>query len=228
MFAVSLGFDVAGNLWAGDQEDKALLEYRASEIEKTGSPAPVVSLTSQDWIPEVIRFDHFDDLWVSEFSPSSPPGTPLQIWEFAPADRAANGSANPGLIMNLPDSLDPVDLAFDGSGNLWIAGSSSGVDKIEMFSAAELQAEGEISPSATVTLTSPAFAGLEGSGSCLGGLDFDHSGDLWVSVGTDNGDCAAAQPQVVEFTPSQLGSDGNLNPFVSIEQNPTKTNLFLN
>jgi len=227
VFAVSLGFDIAGNLWVGDQEDKAVLEYPASEIGKTGSPVPVVSLTSQDWIPEVIRFDHFDNMWVSEFPPSSPPGTPLQLWEFAPSDRAANGSANPGLIINLPDSLDPVDLAFDSSGDLWIAGSSLSGDKIEMFSAAELQAEGEISPSAAITVTSPAFAGLEGSGSCLGGLDFDHSGDLWVSVGTDNADCTA-QTQVVEFTPNQLTSGGNLNPFVSIEQNPAKTNLFLN
>jgi hypothetical protein len=89
-----------------------------------------------------------------------------------------------------------------------------------MFPAADLGAAGQISPLAAVTLTSPAFAGLEGTGSCLGGSDFDHSGDLWV--------CGTATTQVVEFTPVQLTARGNLAPAVTISQNPTKTNLFLN
>jgi hypothetical protein len=224
----SFAFDVAGDLWLGDPFDKALLEYLPTQLEKTGAPSAIISTTWQNSIPEVMRFDALDNLWVSQFPPSSNPPNPFQLWRFAPADRAASGSANPGLIVNLPDALNPVDLAFDSSGNLWAAGSSSKGDVIEMFPAADLGAAGQVSPLAAVTLTSPAFAGLEGTGSCLGGIDFDHSGDLWVSVGTNNADCGTATTQVVEFTPVQLTARGNLAPAVTISQNPTKTNLFLN
>jgi hypothetical protein len=127
-------------------------------------------------------------------------------------------------MVNLPDALHPSDLAFDSSGNMWLAGSSSHGDTIEMFSAGDLSGAGEISPSAAVTITSPAFGPVPDSGSCLGGIDFDHSGDLWVSVHTSSGDCRA-DVQVVDFTPEQLSAGGSLVPSVSIGQNSTKTNL---
>ena len=69
-------------------------------------------------------------------------------------------------------------------------------------------------------ITSSAF----GSGWCLGGLDFDHSGDLWVSVVGSNGGCEA-DAQLVEFTPSQLSTGGNLTPSITISPNSKNTNL---
>jgi hypothetical protein len=79
-----------------------------------------------------------------------------------------------------------------------------------------------------VSITSSSFGKLNGTGSCIGGIDFDRSGDLWVSVGTDNADCGGnTATEVVEFTPSQLSVGGNLTPSVTIGQNMKKTNLFL-
>jgi hypothetical protein len=43
-----------------------------------------------------------------------------------------SGAANPGLMVDLPDALDLTDLAFDSSGNLWLAGSGSHRDAIEI------------------------------------------------------------------------------------------------
>ncbi len=140
----------------------------------------------------------------------------------------STGSANPSLIVNLPDLFFFVDLAFDSSGNLWIAGPGSDGDALEMISASNLTGTGEVSPPAAVTVTSSSFGTLVGSGSCLGGIDFDSSGNLWVSVGTDNGDCDGnTTTQVISFTPAQLGTGGNLTPSVAISQNKRETNLFL-
>ncbi len=220
-----LAFDEAGDLWVTDQGAQAIMDFTPSQIKESGSPTPTISITSPDFVPEVIRFDGSGNLWVAEFRLTYEPSNPLQLWRFSPGDRAVSGQANPSLTMNLPDGLYPADLAFDSSGNLWLAGSSSHGDALEMISASNLTGTGEISPSATVTITASAFGFVDGSGSCLGGFDFDQSGDLWVSVGADNADCQA-DTQLVEFTPAQLNTGGNLTPSVIIGQNSTETNLF--
>jgi len=116
------------------------------------------------------------------------------------------------LIGRFSDGLQPIDFAFDGLGNLWAAGdrNQQGVveDVIEMFPASDLAANGETLLSPSVTVSSPAFGRNEGSGSCLGGMDFDSGGNLWVSVGTDNGSCGGDAQQIVEFTEGQLSLEG--------------------
>ena len=107
-------------------------------------------------------------------------------------------------------------------GNLWIAGADFTVgilDEIEMISAADLIGAGEVSPPFAVTITSAAFGtepGLAG-GICLGGIDFDHSGDLWASAHCD------PETHLMEFTPSQLSLGGDLTPSVTISPNSRKT-----
>jgi hypothetical protein len=218
----SLAFDSAGDLWVSDPGRNAIMDFLPKQIKKSGGPAPTTFISAADFVPGAIRFDASDNLWVEQFQTSNP----QQISRFAPGDRAASGTPNPGLIVDLPDGIDPVDLAFDSSGNLWLAGPGSAGDTLEMIAASDLTGTGEISPSAAVTVTSSAFGVLVGSGSCLGGIDFDPSGNLWVSVGTNNTNCEAAT-QIVEFTPSQLNAGGNLVPSVTIGQNHKQTNLLL-
>ena len=223
----SIGFDAAGDLWVIDG-GQTILELTSSQIKKSGGPTPKISITSSNATPSKLRFDASDNLWVVEFQLPFNPTNPIQLWRFAPGDRTSSGSANPGLIVDLPDLFFFVDLAFDSSGNLWIAGPGSHGDALEMISASNLTGTGEISPTAAVTITSSAFGTLIGSGSCLGGIDFDHSGDLWVSVGTNNADCDGnTATAVVEFTPAQLSTGGNLTPSLTIGQNSKQTNLFL-
>ncbi len=225
MFTGGYAFDVAGDLWMGDQHGKSIIELLPSQLRKSGSPPVAVSINLQGRTPGVMRFDARNNLWAIVSAGAVSLGN--QAWRFAPAERAASGPANPGLMVNLPAySYYPVDIAFDGSGNLWAAAPISQQDEIEMFSAGDLAGTGEISPSPATTITSANF-GSAFAGSCIGGIDFDRSGDLWVSIGTNNADCTA-QTQVVEFTPSQLNIGGNLTPTVSVQQNPEKTNLFLN
>jgi hypothetical protein len=228
-FPGGLAFDSSGDLWitteffvAGKAQGE-IVELRRQQIGTSGKRKPSISVTSPNFYPGLIRFDASDNLWVTQFLLAS---NSIQILRFAPSDRAASGPANPSLIVNLPDLNFAVDFAFDAVGNLWVAGAGSHGDEVEMIPASDLMGTAEVSPTAAVTITSSAFGLGDSSGSCLSGIDFDQSANLWVSVGANNGACGVP-PQLVEFTPAQLSTGGNLTPLVIISQNSTKTNLFI-
>jgi hypothetical protein len=216
----SLAFDAAGNLWVADLNRKGILEFTPQQIARSGAPVANIFIDTGTFIPFRMRFDASDNLWVTLFQ-QSPFLT--QIWRFAEGDRASSGLASPGLMVNIPGPLLARDLAFDAAGNMWTAGASAGNEVLEMFSAADLSGAGEVSPSPAVSITSFAFGSSFGD-SCFGGIDFDPSGDLWVSMGGANSGCDV-KTQVVEFTPSQLSSGGNLDPALVLGQNRKKRNL---
>ena len=207
-----LSFDAAGDLLVSGMQ---LLEISPGLL-KRKRPSPAIVISRMGWYPGALRFDSSGNLWVSAGN--------SQVWRFAPSDRATSGAPNPGLIVNLPADFAVQDLAFDGSGNLWIAGAHFTVgilDEIQAISAGDLGGTGEITPPITVTITSSAFgaeSGLAG-GICLGGIDFDHSGNLWVSSHCN------PESHLSEFTPSQLSIGGNLDPSITISPNSKLTNL---
>jgi hypothetical protein len=210
-----IGFDAAGEVFVSNGRDQLLL-VPPNQLDKR-RPSPAIVISSKDWFPQVLRFDSSDNLSVSAGL--------QQLWKFAPSDRDASGAPNPSLKVDSPNGLGIQDFAFDSSGNLWLAGVLPGigslVSAIEMISAGDLVGTGEISPPASLTITSSAF-GIENAGLggvCLGGIDFDHSGDLWVSAHCD------PETHLIEFTPSQLSIGGNLTPSTTINPNSKKTNL---
>ncbi len=218
---VSIDFDAEGNLWVIDNA-KRVVELLAHQLKKTSTQTPGVSIASPVASPTKMRFDRSDNLWVVEFPLPFDPSHPM-IWRFNPSDRAVNAPI-PSLTVDLPEMMNPVDFAFDNTGNMWLAGTASNSDEIEMISAGNLSGSGQISPPADVIITSAAFGS---SYDCIGGIDFDDSGDLWVSVGTDICGAGKVGDQLVEFNPTQLTMGGNLDPVVIIGQNSAKTNLFI-
>ncbi len=206
-----LGFDAGGDLLVTNSGQQ-LLDIPPDQLERR-SPSPAIAISLPEGFPPTLRFDSSDNLWVSVNS---------QLWRFAPADRAASGAANPSLVVNLPADFGAQDLAFDGSENLWIAGedfTTGAVNEIKEISAGDLSGTGEITPPITATITSSAFGSVPGLGGvCLGGIDFDQSGDLWASA-------RCQFPHLIEFTPSQLSIGGNLTPSITISPNRKKTNL---
>jgi sugar lactone lactonase YvrE len=99
-------------------------------------------------------------------------------------------------------SIDgPLMIAFDGTGNLWVAnGNFSGVNTVVDFTPSQLAASG--TPAPTVVLS--ANSGSLGNPA---GLAFDASGDLWV---------ANVAGSLVEFTPSQLVTSGDPAPSATV------------
>ncbi len=150
----TIGFDAAGDLWVGDADVHGLVEFTHKQIAHGGALPASITITGPDFLPNVMRFDSADNLWLVQFPPAL---GPQQLLRFAPGDRAASGAPNPSLTIDLPDALNVADLGFDASGNLWIAGGTSHGDALEMFPASELAGSGESSPAAETIVTSSAF-----------------------------------------------------------------------
>jgi streptogramin lyase len=95
--------------------------------------------------------------------------------------------------------VNPVELAFDASGNLWVSTQQAVVE----LAAATLGTSGPATPTVM----------LSGAGGSLVpyGLAFDGHGNLWVA-NDFNG-------TLVEYTPSQLAAGGTLTPAVTISSN---------
>ncbi|HTT89691.1 MAG TPA: NHL repeat-containing protein [Acidimicrobiales bacterium] len=96
----------------------------------------------------------------------------------------------------------PQGVAFDASGDLWVANSNT--NTLVEYSRAEL---GKASPAPVVVISSNSSGSLAGPG----GLTFDPAGDMWVantSVST-----------VVEYTRSQLARSGAPTPKITITNN---------
>ena len=162
----------------------------ASPTATLGSAQPAFSS------PEGSAFDASGDLWVANEGNST-------VVEFTPAQLAATGSATPAVTLsgaaggNLDD---PVGLAFDSAGDLWV--TNEGNSTLVEFTRGQLAITG--SPTPAVTLSATAGDSLDDPE----GLAFDSAGDLWV---TNEG-----ASTVVEFTPAQLAITGSPTPAVTL------------
>ena len=99
----------------------------------------------------------------------------------------------------------------------------SGQGTIEMFRVGDILGSGMISPAPAATITSADF-GMNWSGQCIGGMEFDSQGDLWVANGTSMSDCPSSTIGILEFAADELASGGNLTPSVAIKQKRRMTN----
>jgi sugar lactone lactonase YvrE len=121
---------------------------------------------------------------------------------FAKGQLATSGSPTPIVTITLPNGAKPNDLAFDPSGNLWVTNNAG--NQLLSFTPSQYNQTGTPTPSIIIdtdannSLSSPL------------GLNFDSSGNLWVSnEGIDS---------LVRFSASSLTSSGVKTPDRKITQ----------
>jgi sugar lactone lactonase YvrE len=145
----------------------------------TGSPVTVaVGVTASASVTYTLRAGS-GSAWVTNGN-----GTAVS---FAASQMTTSGSPTPPVTLS--GLAEANALAFDGSGNLWIASGTSGNDQLIEYAASQLGTTGTVTPTLTLTSTNQSIAFPQQ-------LTFDLSGNLWVanqSPGT-----------VVEFTAAQL------------------------
>ena len=215
----------SGNLWVVDTSNNRVLEFAsASTLPAAGASASVVvgqtSFTSRSssasatglWGPTGIAFDSSGNLWVADTLnnrvleypsaslSSSGPAASLVVGQaaFAPAN------ANEGSTVNSAGLFEPTSVAFDSSGNLWVADTLN--NRILEYPSASLSSSG---PSATLVVGQSVLT----SGSANGGSSYVNaaglytpislafnSGNLWVSDMLNN--------RVLEYPLTSLSSSG--------------------
>ncbi len=151
--------DAAGNLWVSSFSNNKLVEFAASQLGTTGSPAPnvVISSPSLDG-PGQPAFDPAGNLWVTNALNNT-------VVKFTPAQLAATGNPTATAVISDDGSgslVTPWGSAFDSLGRLWVFNygtSSSVATTISMFGRGMLAANGATSPTPRIILSGlPPFA----------------------------------------------------------------------
>jgi sugar lactone lactonase YvrE len=140
------------------------------------------------------------NIFVANFGGEGTTGTGAtgSVTSYRPADK---GDA--AALQTIATRINaPQGVAFDNSGDLWVANSNT--NTLFEYSRRELT---KVSPTPLVTIASNSSGSLSGPG----GMAFDRSGDLWVantSIST-----------VVEYDKTELAKSGAPTPKVTISNN---------
>ena len=188
----------SGGLWVANVggTQKTVVQYSAGQLGSTTSAAPATAI-GLGAFSAAVAFDANGNLWVTLAGNNA-------VVEYTASQLSASGTPTPAVTLTATaGSLKfPAGLAFDASGNLWVANASN--TTVVAFSPSQLATTG--SPTPAVTLSATA-----GSLSEPAGLAFAASGSLWVANEGAN--------SVVEFTASQLMVSGSPTPNVTVTGN---------
>jgi sugar lactone lactonase YvrE len=196
-----LAFDPSGNLWVADSSHDRILEFKAPF--STGEAASLVigqpSFTTNYYTvtnstslnsPYGLAFDPSGNLWVADLLNGRVLEyiTPFSTREAAslvigePSFTAANDEVSK-IGLNAPNSI-----AFDSSGNLWVADGH----RVLKYAAPFATHEAASLVIGQNTFTNSSIATTSTGLNTPGGLAFDSSGNLWVSDKLNN--------RVLEYT----------------------------
>ncbi len=192
---IGIAFDEAGNLWTSVGWSKKVLRFGAAQLTASGSPTPEVELSGLGE-PHALAFDAAGNLWVGDYTSGAP-----RVHKVAATELGASGTVTPARSIDSKDTspvssfTSPAGLAFDASGNLWVAYGTQGV--VVRLTPTELAGSG----TATVTPSVQIDAGGPK------GLTFDEAGNLWMAYNAG---------KISRLSPAQLAVSGAPTPEVVI------------
>jgi sugar lactone lactonase YvrE len=185
----------SGGLWISSSVNPStVVEYTGAQLAASSTAAATTTIATGSSSAFGEAFDAGGNLWISGYQGNT-------ITEYAAAQLAASGTPTPAVTLTASSgSLSgPLGIAFDSSGNLWVANAAA--NTVVEFSASQLAASGSPTPSITIGASA-------GSLNFPSALAFDSKADLWVTNAMAN--------TVVEFTPTQLASSGTPIPTVTL------------
>jgi hypothetical protein len=155
--SIGLAFDGQGDLWVanlGTQSEcfkakgASVVEFTPSQLAASGTPTPVVALPRAKDLngPFMIAFDATGNLWVTNGA-----NIPYSVVAFSPAQLTTSGTPTPAIELT-PNagSLDgPAGLAFDASGDLWVANMLN--NSVVEFTPAQIAVSGAPVPATVIT-----------------------------------------------------------------------------
>ena len=183
----ALAFDSQQRLWVADFTG-TLNRFDVEQLATGGTQSPTVVLRIPG-NPAAMAFDAAGALWVSDNGLNV-------ISKYTPAQLAATGSPEPEVVLSAADLslVNPAGLAFDASGNLWVA--NIGGRTIASFTPMQLSHSGSPAPNVQITTHGGSLA-------VPVGLAFDAGGSLWVVGGTG---------ALTRYSRESLGASGAVVP----------------
>jgi ligand-binding sensor domain-containing protein len=169
-----VAFDRDGNLWTvGPSEaDPTLIRYAAADLGKSGDREPdfAIDVPELSCYPAVhaLALDSEGDLWLSACGE--------QLIELGASQLAETGEMT--AQVSLSGLSGNAGIAFDGTGNLWVADAG----KVVRFDAQQLKVSGSVSPQRSLSVRDASNTyDLHAER-----LAFDQQGDLWATDSTSN------------------------------------------
>jgi streptogramin lyase len=216
--AQSVVFDTAGNLWVTDGGNTSVGGTAAPALDEFPKQlfsgvkkkyTPSVVLTSPAFVfPRQAVFDVAGNLWVIDSGANA-------LFVFNPT-QLTEGGAQPPNVTIISSSFfpftGPVGIAFDPSGNLYVA--NNGDDTIFRYNSSSLPG-----PTTTGLVTLPPNVILSDNGAnsiqAPSELALDSFGNLWFTN-------AGSASTVVEFAKGDLGVTGSPTPTVMLSPTTDK------